>query len=65
MTATDLKSRRAALKLSQSEMAQALRVNLRTYQAWEGGRYSLPGHLDLALRYLEEPQKKSRAKRLS
>jgi DNA-binding transcriptional regulator YiaG len=54
VTAAELKSRRAALKLSQSEMAERLRVNLRTYQAWEGGRYSLPGHLELALQYLEQ-----------
>jgi len=35
MTADKLKARREALGLSQSEMAEALRVPLRTYQGWE------------------------------
>ncbi len=38
MTASELVTMRLSLDLSQSQMARALRVPLKTYQGWEQGR---------------------------
>lgn len=49
MTVADLKAVRAALDLTQAEMASALGVKHRTYQWWELGRSKLPDLLTVAL----------------
>jgi transcriptional regulator with XRE-family HTH domain len=48
MTGVELKRRREEMGFSQSEMAKALRVSVRTYQGWESGR-PFPDFLEMAL----------------
>jgi len=43
MTPVELKRIRADWKMSQAAFAELLGVNARTYQAWEAGRYAVPG----------------------
>jgi len=40
MTSDELRTKRKSLGLSQSQMADALRVSLRTYQGWEHSKES-------------------------
>lgn len=61
ITPTELKARRAALGLSQSELAALLPINLRTYQAWEAGRYDPPSLLHRALKSIEQEAPKKKA----
>lgn len=56
MTAVDLKQRRAALHLTQVQLAAKLGVGYSTVQAWEGGRNAIPPYLDLALREIERQE---------
>ncbi len=49
MTVEKLKEIRAALNLTQAQMASALGVKHRTYQWWELGRSKLPDLLTVAL----------------
>lgn len=42
MTSTQFRSARAALGLTQSKMAEALGVHLRTVQKWEGAERKIP-----------------------
>jgi DNA-binding transcriptional regulator YiaG len=55
----ELKRRRESLSLSQSQMAQALLVSVRTYQGWESGR-PFPAYLELALCEVERRVKKKK-----
>lgn len=52
MTADDFHAARAALGLTQAQMAVALESDLRTIQRWEGGERSIPGPVRVALRLL-------------
>lgn len=53
MTPTGLKEKRLAMQLTQAELAELLPINLRTYQAWEAGRYSIPSLIDRAMASIE------------
>jgi DNA-binding XRE family transcriptional regulator len=53
----ELKARREAMNLSQSQMAQVLSVSVRTYQGWEAGR-PFPAFLELAMCEAERRVKK-------
>jgi DNA-binding transcriptional regulator YiaG len=52
VTPDELKRRREALRLSQSELAEALGIHKRTVAAWEQGRQKMPPFLALALESL-------------
>ena len=52
MTADDFHQARAALGLTQAQMAEALESDLRTIQRWEGGERSIPGPVRVALRLM-------------
>lgn len=49
MTPAELKLRRAALGMSQSQLATALGITEKRYQVWEVGRNAIPPFLHLAL----------------
>lgn len=49
MTGDELRSRREALGLSQTRLAEILETNQSTVSKWESGRHDIPGHLRLAL----------------
>ncbi len=49
MTAKDLKETRAALGLTQSDLAERLQVSWRTIARWESGQVGIPYLADLAL----------------
>ena len=53
MDAEDLRRRRAALGISQEELARRLRVTRQSVYAWERGITGVPGLLEGALRYVE------------
>ena len=42
ITASDLKQIRTNWKMNQAQFAALLKANLRTYQDWEQGRFSVP-----------------------
>jgi DNA-binding transcriptional regulator YiaG len=59
MTPEELRAIRAAIEISQREMAELLGVDLRTYQRWEGGERGIPGPVVLLARIrLQERQRK-------
>lgn len=49
MTAEQVKAFRALHSLSQSQLAEALGVHVRTLSAWEQGRQIPPRYVELAL----------------
>lgn len=49
MTASELKSRRAALGMTQGQLAAALGCSRRTVEAWEVGRNPVPAWAALGL----------------
>lgn len=53
MTAEELKGRRSALGLSQSEFADLLPMSVRTYQGWESGRFPVPPFIGRLLASVE------------
>lgn len=53
MSAEDVRNRRAALGISQEELARRLSATRQSVYMWERGETKPPGMLDLALRYLE------------
>lgn len=53
MDGEELRRRRAALELTQEDLARRLDVTRQSVYAWERGITRPPGMLDLALRYLE------------
>lgn len=53
MTPAQFKNIRAALGLSQSQMARALRVTRRTVQGWEAGA-KIPGIAQVAIRCVRD-----------
>jgi transcriptional regulator with XRE-family HTH domain len=53
MTGKQLKKRRAALKLTQKELALKLQVKPNTVARWERELRSIPAFLDLALQTIE------------
>lgn len=59
MTPDELRTRRTALGMSQSQLAAALGITEKRYQAWEVGRNTIPPFLGLALdalgAYLPQP----------
>ncbi len=59
MEAAELRSIRLALGKSQTEMADALGVGLRTMQHWELGERAIPGPAVLLARYLLADHRKS------
>lgn len=58
MTPKEIKARREALSLSQTDLAEALGVHKRTVAAWEQGRQKIPAYLALAFETLERKAKK-------
>lgn len=59
MTPSDLKARREHLSLSQSDLAEAFGVHVRTVAAWEQERQKIPPYLERALRDLEGETKRN------
>ena len=53
MNGTELKTRRLALGLTQSELAAALTVSANTIARWERDEMAMPGMINLALGALE------------
>jgi transcriptional regulator with XRE-family HTH domain len=59
MTATELRSTRKAMGLSQSTLAERLNVDIRTVRRWENGERDIPPLLSLALAHLScKPRKR-------
>ena len=54
MTPDDLRARRLALGMSQSQLARALGIHVRTISKWERGVHTIPPHVALALDALGE-----------
>jgi len=52
MTSNELKAWRAHWRISQSELAKLLGINIRTVAHWEAGTSPTPPYLDLALETL-------------
>lgn len=61
MTGEEIKNRRAALGMTQTELANALGITETAIRHWESGRRSpvTPQMLDMALSWLETQQPKS------
>lgn len=59
MTGDQLRVWRAAMEMSQADLAAALRVDVTTVARWERGERRIPGHLELALEALERRRDKS------
>ena len=61
MQPAELRAARASLGMTQSELAAALEVDLRTVQKWEGAERAIPGPARVALRFmlLEPPSAQS------
>jgi len=57
MDGEDLKTRREALGMSQSQLAKALEVDVTTISRWERGERSIPTYLKLALDTVERKTK--------
>lgn len=53
LTGGELRARRIALGLTQSELAEALEVSANTVARWEREEVGVPGMTDLALQALE------------
>jgi transcriptional regulator with XRE-family HTH domain len=53
MTPDTLKTKRKGLGLSQTALARALGLHLRTIAGYELGHYPVPRHVALAVAYLE------------
>lgn len=52
MTPSDLRAIRKSLGLSQSALAERLRVDPRTVRRWECAEREIPPYLDLAVQHL-------------
>jgi transcriptional regulator with XRE-family HTH domain len=66
MTGEGLKEKRAALGLTQAQLAEILEVKSNTVARWERGILSVPKAIELALETVErnhkKPSKKGKAK---
>jgi len=51
MTPAEFRAARAALGLSQRELAERLEVTIRALQMWEAGERAVPGPARVALRF--------------
>ena len=60
MTGKQLKKRRAALKLTQKELALKLQVEPNTVARWERELRAIPAFLDLALQTIEREKPRKR-----
>ena len=58
MNPDELKTRREALGMTQSELAQELSVDVMTISRWERGARTIPTYLPLALETIERRFKK-------
>ena len=59
MDNNQLRERRSALGLSQTQLAQRLGVSLRSYQEWESGKTAIRRLVDLAMEALETRAQKA------
>lgn len=60
MDGDELRKRREALSMTQEQLAAALGVASNTVARWERGERSIPPHLSLALKTVEQEHKKKR-----
>jgi DNA-binding transcriptional regulator YiaG len=60
MTAVELKEARLRLGLTQTQMADALSTPFRTYQDWEGDISRIPGAVELAIKWVEVSNKRTK-----
>jgi transcriptional regulator with XRE-family HTH domain len=63
LTGRELRARRIALDLTQSELGEALEVSTNTVARWERGEVGVPGMTDLALKTLESKRVRPHTKR--
>jgi len=56
MTGTELRRWRTDRWLSQTKLAELLRIHRSTVARWEAGEFDIPPYLDLALLYLDSAQ---------
>lgn len=59
MTSEELKSRRALLELTQSQLARELEVDAITVSRWERGVRPIPRFIELAVEAIEARRKKA------
>lgn len=59
MSSVDLKSRRASLGLTQSQLARELEVDVITVSRWERGVRPIPRFIELAIEAIEARRKKA------
>jgi len=63
LSGAELRARRIALDLTQSELAEALEVSTNTVARWERDEVGVPGMTDLALKTLESRTRRSESKK--